>query len=347
MKIEMKHGAGGSSMEKLLRDVIISNLSTDGIEVPLSYMDDSSVIDGIAFTTDSYTVRPYFFPGGDIGMLAVSGTVNDLSVIGAVPVALSSGIILQEGFELEDLKRIIKSMRETLDYSGTKIITGDFKVMEHDKLDGIIINTSGIGRRSPYLDHNLEVANSYSLHRERWLLDRNLRDGDVILVTGYIGDHGISVLSSREGISFETDVKSDVQPLNRMFEEILKVGGVVAAKDPTRGGLSNALNEMAEKSGVGILVEEDKIPVREGVRSACEMLGIDPYEIGNEGKAVIAVVPEMAEDILKALKGTREGKDAEIIGVVKKDLEYVVLETKVGGRRIMERPIGDPVPRIC
>lgn len=343
----MKHGAGGSYMDALLKKEIVSKLSSDGPEVPLSYMDDSSVIEGIAFTTDSYTVRPYFFPGGDIGRLSVSGTVNDLSVIGAFPIALSSGIIVQEGFEIEHLKKIIESMKETLDYSGTKIITGDFKVMEHDKMDGIIINTSGIGKRSPYLDHNFEVAESYSHHGEKWLLDRNLRDGDVIMVTGFIGDHGISVLSSREGISFETDIKSDVQPLNRMFEEILKVGGVVSAKDPTRGGLANALNEMAEKSHVGMYIEEEKIPLREGVKSACEMLGIDPFEIGNEGKAVIGVVPEMADDVLKALRKTKEGKDSEIIGKVKKDLEYVILETRVGGKRIMEKPIGDPVPRIC
>ncbi|MGB9814994.1 MAG: hydrogenase expression/formation protein HypE [Thermoplasmata archaeon] len=348
MKIEMKHGAGGSYMDKLLRDEIISILSSDSdVEVPLSYMDDSSVIDGIAFTTDSYTVRPYFFPGGDIGKLSVSGTVNDLSVIGAVPVALSSGIVLREGFDMDDLRRIIRSMRETLDYAGTRIITGDFKVMEHDKMDGIIINTSGIGKRSPYLERNFEIVNSYSPREGRWLLDRNLRDGDILIVTGYIGDHGVSVLSSREGISFETDVKSDVQPLNRMFEEALKVGGIVSAKDPTRGGLANALNEMAEKSQVGMIIEEERIPVREGVRSACEMLGIDPYEIGNEGKAIIGVVPEMADDVLKALRRTSEGMNSEIIGRVVKDLEYVILETSVGGRRIMERPIGDPVPRIC
>lgn len=334
-------------MDRILREEIISRLSSDGAEVPLSYMDDSSVINGIAFTTDSYTVRPYFFPGGDIGKLAVSGTVNDLSVIGAVPIALSSGIVVQEGFELDHLRRIIESMKITLEYSGTSIVTGDFKVMEHDKLDGIIINTSGIGSRSPYLDHNLEVVESYSHHGERWLLDRNLRDGDVIIVTGYVGDHGISVLSSREGISFDTEVKSDVQPLNRMFERILRVGGVVSAKDPTRGGIANALNEMAEKSGVGILIHEENIPIREGVRAACEMLGIDPLEIGNEGKAVIGVVPEMAEDVLKALRNTEEGRDSAIIGKVTAELEYVVLETRVGGRRILEKPAGDPVPRIC
>ena len=268
-------------------------------------------------------------------------------MIGSVPIALSSGIVVEEGFDMDDLKKIIKSMKETLDYSGTKIITGDFKVMEHGKLDGIIINTSGIGKRSPYLDHNFEVVNSYSKHDENWLLDKNLKDGDVIIVTGYVGDHGVSVLSAREGISFETEVISDVAPLNKMFEEILKIGGIVSAKDPTRGGIANALNEMAEKSNVGMIIREEDVPVREGVRSACEMLGIDPFEIGNEGKAILGVVPDMADEIIKVLKKTREGKDASIIGTVKKDLEYVILETAVGGKRILERPIGDPVPRIC
>ncbi|MEM3197900.1 MAG: hydrogenase expression/formation protein HypE [Thermoplasmata archaeon] len=347
MKIEMKHGAGGSLMDELLKKEIISILSSDDIDVPLSYMDDSSVINGISITTDSYTVRPYFFPGGDIGKLSISGTINDLTMIGSVPIALSSGIVVEEGFDIDDLKKIIKSMKETLDYSGTKIITGDFKVMEHGKLDGIIINTSGIGKRSPYLDHNFEVVNSYSKHDENWLLDKNLKDGDVIIVTGYVGDHGVSVLSAREGISFETEVISDVAPLNKMFEEILKVGGIVSAKDPTRGGIANALNEMAEKSNVGMIIREEDVPVREGVRSACEMLGIDPFEIGNEGKAILGVVPDMADEIIKVLKKTREGKDASIIGTVKKDLEYVILETAVGGKRILERPIGDPVPRIC
>ncbi len=347
MKIELKHGAGGSAMDKLLKEKIIKNIKNIRAEVPLHYMDDSSVINGIVFTTDSYTIKPIFFPGGDIGKLSVSGTVNDLAMIGAEPIALSSAMVVQEGFDDNDIEKIVRSMEETAELAGVEIITGDFKVVEMNDLNGIIINTSGIGRRSPLLDKNFQIVNKYKKHEENWLLDRNVKDGDIVIVSGYIGDHGISVLSVREGISFETDVKSDVRPLNRMMEKILDVGGVVAAKDPTRGGLANALNEIAEKSNIGILIYENNIPIREGVKSACDMLGIDPLEIGNEGKAVIFTVEEMAQDVLNALKETEEGRNAEIIGRATKELEYVVMETKYGGKRVVEKPIGDPVPRIC
>ncbi len=347
MKIELKHGAGGAAMDKLLKEKIVKNIRNRKAEIPLQYMDDSSVIDGIVFTTDSYTIKPIFFPGGDIGKLSVSGTVNDLSVIGAEPIALSSAMVVQEGFEIDDIEKIVKSMEETAELAGVEIITGDFKVVERDDLHDIIINTSGIGKRSPLLDKNFQIVNRYKKHDENWLLDRNVKDGDVFIVSGYIGDHGISVLSVREGIYFETDVKSDVRPLNKMMEKILDVGGIVAAKDPTRGGLANALNEISEKSGVGILINESSIPIRDGVKSACDMLGIDPLEIGNEGKAVIVTVEEMAQDVLNALKETEEGKDAAIIGKATKNLEYVVMETKYGGKRVVEKPIGDPVPRIC
>ncbi len=333
-------------MDSLIRDKILKSISPMPAEVPLSSMDDSAVINGIAFSTDSYTVRPIFFPGGDIGRLAVSGTINDVSMIGAKPVALSSGIVLEEGFEMAELERIVKSMGDTASAAGVGIVTGDLKVVEKGGLDKILINTSGIGVEDPELESNHRKANGNG-KRSKWLTDSNISDGDVIIVSGYVGDHGVAVMSSREGYGFESTVKSDVAPLNGMMHAALKAGGVVAAKDPTRGGLANALNEWNEKSGVGIEVEEEQIPVREGVRSACELLGIDPLQIGNEGKAIISVVPEFSDEVLKALHRTEEGKDASVIGVARSELKYVVLNTEVGGKRILEKPVGDPVPRIC
>lgn len=333
-------------MDALIKEKIISRIASGGKEVPLSALDDAAVVDGIAFSTDSYTVRPIFFPGGDIGRLAVSGTINDVSVIGARPVALSSAIVLEEGFEVSDLERIIGSMADTADAAGVAIVTGDLKVVERSGLDKILINTSGIGVADEFLDSNHRIINGNG-RRSKWLRDSNLADGDVIIASGFIGDHGVAVMSSREGYGFESSVRSDVGPLNGMIHDMLRTGGAVAAKDPTRGGIANALNEWSEKSGIGIEVEEDDIPIREGVRSACELLGIDPLQIGNEGKAIIAVVPERAEEVLETLRKTKEGKDASIIGVARRELKYVVLKTEVGGERILEKPVGDPVPRIC
>lgn len=346
MKIELKHGAGGGAMDSLIRDLILKTLPESGAEIPLSSMDDSAVVDGIVFSTDSYTVRPIFFPGGNIGNLAVSGTVNDLSVMGAQPIALSSGIVLEEGFEVAELEEIVKGMGETSARAGVPIVTGDLKVVERGGLDKILINTSGIGRSDPLLEQNHMIANGNG-KRSKWLRDSNVCDGDVIILSGYVGDHGVAVMSSREGYGFESSVKSDVAPLNKMMHSVIEAGGVVAAKDPTRGGIANALNEWNEKSGIGLEIEEDQIPIRDGVRSACELLGIDPLMIGNEGKAIIAVIPERAEEVLNALHRTEEGRNASVIGVARRDLKYVVLRTEVGGERILEKPIGDPVPRIC
>lgn len=347
MKIEMRHGAGGEAMEALIKDRILKHLNIAETEVPLSALDDASVIDGTVFSTDSYTVKPIFFPGGDIGRLAVSGTINDISALGAKPVSLSAGMIVEEGLEMEDFERIVESMGRTSEEAGVPIITGDTKVVEKGSAEKIFINTSGMGIRHPFLDRNLKEAEKSRKLRYRWLTDSNIADGDVIISSGYIGDHGVAILSSREGYGFESSLKSDVAPLNRMLERALEIGGIVSAKDPTRGGVSNALNEWREKSGTGIVIHEEKLPLREEVVSACELLGIDPLDLGNEGKYLIAVVPDKAEDVLDALRSTREGKNAEIIGYATSETEYVVLETSVGGRRIIEPPIGDPVPRIC
>lgn len=305
-------------------------------------------MNGVVFTTDSYTVKPIFFPGGDIGRLAVAGTVNDIAVLGGDPAAISLALVMEEGFPLSDLEKIIRSVKSTADEAGVQIATGDTKVMEKGALDKIIINTSGIGVRSPALDHNLGVVKRYrSSFDGRWLLDSNIRPGDRLILSGPIGDHGVAILSSREGYGFETQTVSDVAPLNRMIRRALEVGGVVAMKDPTRGGIANLLNEWSEKSKVGLNVWERSIPIRPGVRGALEFLGIDPLIVGNEGKVVLAVVPEVAEQVLDALHEMPEGKEAAIIGEATNEHDVVALETVVGGRRIVSPPAGDPIPRIC
>jgi hydrogenase expression/formation protein HypE len=229
------------------------------------------------------------------------------------------------------------------------IVTGDTKVVEKGSLGGCVINTSGIGRRTVALEENLKVVKQFRSDFEpRWILDSNLKVGDKIILSGTVGDHGLAVLSAQEGLRFGSGIKSDVKPLNRLIQRLLnEVGGIVAMKDPTRGGLADALNEFSEKSNVGILVYEDKIPIREDVRAACEMLGLDPLEVGNEGKVIIGVVKEKAEEVLELLKTMEEGKEAAIIGEATADFSGVAMQTVVGGKRIIARPVGDPVPRIC
>ncbi|MEM2891603.1 MAG: hydrogenase expression/formation protein HypE [Thermoplasmata archaeon] len=346
-RITSAHGAGGERMQEFIREFVLKELDHDFGEIPLASLDDSAIVNGLAFTTDSYTVKPLFFPGGDIGRLAVAGTVNDLSVMGAEPVALSCAMIIQEGFLTDDLRRILRSMNDTAREAGVEIVTGDTKVVEKGAADGLFINTSGIGRRSPYLDHNIEVVRSSREFRWSWPNDSAVADGDVMIVSGPIGNHGVALLSFREGYGFETSIKSDAAPLNRMISECLKVGGIVAMKDPTRGGLANLLNEWADKSRVGMRIREVDLPIDGPVLSACEMLGIDPLEIGNEGKAVLAVVPEMAEAVLAALRTTPEGRGARIIGEATRDIQGVMMVTHTGGKRVIEPPVGDPVPRIC
>jgi len=346
-QITMAHGAGGTVMQKLIKEYILKYLGGSQAEVPLEALDDAAVIDDIVLKSDSHAVKPLFFPGGDIGRLAVSGTVNDIAVMGADPIALASGFVLEEGFSFSDLERILESMREACEESDVHVITGDTKVIEKGTLGGCVINTSGIGKRTETLEENIETVRRYRHLEARWILDSNLRAGDKVILSGTIGDHGLAVLSSREGYGFASKIKSDVAPLNRMIKRILGVGGIVAMKDPTRGGLSNALNEWSEKSKVGILIWEDEVPIHEDVRAACEMLGIDPFDVGNEGKVIIAVIPEKAEEVLEVLRETREGRDARLIGEATSKFREVVLETVVGGRRILPPPLGDPVPRIC
>lgn len=346
-QITMAHGAGGAIMNDLIKKYVLKYLGGSGAEVPLEALDDAAVISDIVLKSDSHVVKPIFFPGGDIGRLAVAGTVNDIAVMGAEPIALSCGFVLEEGLLMAEFEKILKSMNETCREADVYIITGDTKVVEKGALGGCVINTSGIGKRNEALERNIAEVKKHRSFDAQWILDSNLREGDKIIVSGTVGDHGLAVLSSQEGYDFGSQITSDVAPLNKLIMRLLNVGGIIAMKDPTRGGLSNTLNELSEKSKVGILVNEEKIPVRRDVRAACEMLGIDPLEVGNEGKVVIGVIPQKAEEVLAALRETEEGKNAQIVGETTKEFDEVVLKTAVGGKRILAPPIGDPIPRIC
>jgi len=340
-KVKLAQGAGGEMMDKLIKEKILKYfVNESNAEIPLSMLDDSAVIDDIVFSTDSHTVSPIIFPGGNLGSLAVAGTINDVAVMGAKPIALSAGFIVEEGLSAETFETIVKSMSKVANDAGVPIITGD-------AIQEFMINTSGIGKRTPLLDKNIEIVKKYRSFDQRWLLDSNLKNGDKIILSGNIGEHGIALMSFREGYGFETQIKSDIAPINSLMENALSIGGLVAAKDPTRGGLANTVNEFSEKSKVGIILEEDNIPIPKGVRSACDMLGIDPLEIGNEGKVVIGVVKEKADFVLAEIKKHPIGKNAVIIGEATDKVKGVVLKTTVGGKRNLHKPIGDPVPRIC
>lgn len=335
-------------MQEFISNHIVCHFPKVKADVPLDSMDDSAVIDGIVFTTDGHTVKPLIFPGGDIGRLSVAGTVNDISVMGAEPLALSCSLVIEAGLDLDIVDTALDSMGKTSVECGVPIVTGDTKVVEAGAIDEMVMVTSAVGRRTALLDHNMKIASQYRKMDSAWTTDNNVRPGDVIIASGTVGDHGIAILSFREGYGFESTVKSDVAPLNRMIAGGLKVGGITAMKDPTRGGIANTLNEWSVKSNVGLDITEKDIPLRDGVVSACEMLGLDPLSIGNEGKVIIACVPEMAEEVLEAIRNDKYGRDAAIIGrAVESDVPRVVLRTEVGGRRVLEPPAGDPVPRIC
>ncbi len=346
----MLHGAGGTVMHDLVKNYIVKALGgIANVEVPLEAMDDAAVVDNIVFKSDSHAVKPIFFPGGDIGRLSVSGTVNDISMLGAKPIALASGFILEEGLPMADLERILQSMREACLEAEVGVVTGDTKVVEKGTLGGCVMNVSGMGKRTEALEKNLAAVKHYRQNfAVRWTLDSNLQAGDKIILSGTIGDHGLAVLSAQEGLKFGSDIKSDVKPLNKLIQRMLgEVGGIVAMKDPTRGGLADCLHEYTEKSHSGILIQEDKVPVRKDVRAACEMLGLDPLEVGNEGKVVVGCIPQKADALLSFLQATPEGRDAQIIGEVTAEFKGVAMQTAVGGKRIIARPVGDPVPRIC
>jgi hydrogenase expression/formation protein HypE len=331
MKVTMMHGAGGEVMGELLKTLTkFSHNNAGGIG--LEALDDGAVIpfcgENLVFTTDSHVVRPVFFPGGDIGRIAVCGTINDLAMMGGRPIALSCGMIIEEGFEVANLARIVASMDEALGEAGASLVTGDTKVMEKGSLDGIAINTAGIG-----------IAKTV-------VRDNGLRPGDAIIVSGTLGDHGIAIMAHREGFDLGEQIRSDVAPLWGLMESAMRAGSVHAAKDPTRGGFASAINEMARKSGVAVRIREEHIPIKKSVRSAAGMLGIDPLEVANEGKIVMGVPAPDAGAVLAALRAHRYGKGAAIIGTVTSGA-HVIMETAIGGERFIEPPMGDPVPRVC
>ncbi len=356
-RIALGDGAGGELMQRMLKKLLLPRIRDDdeiddgGLGPHL--LDDSASIGDTAFTIDGHTVWPLEFPGGDIGSLSVFGTVNDLWVVGAQPSALALSMVLEEGIEVSLLERISTSIGNSSRSAGVKVVTGDTKVVERGGVKGMFISTAGIGNRYLGLDSCLERArilrgeNNSEAPTARWLRDDQVRPGDIIILSGSVGDHGVSLLSFREGYGFETDLSSDLASMGELMKAAMDIGGVVAAKDLTRGGLSNGLNEWTSKSGFGIDVHESGILVKEAVRSGCDMLGLDPMEIGNEGKVILAVVPGAELEVLDAIRKIDAGKDAAIIGKVVKRSGNVVIETTVGGRRIMDPPYGDPVPRIC
>jgi hydrogenase expression/formation protein HypE len=332
-RILLAHGSGGESSHEL-----IASLFVRVFDNPLLHpLDDSATIplEGLrlAFTTDSYVVTPIFFPGGDIGKLAVCGTVNDLSTSGARPLFLSSGFIIEEGFLLSDLKKIVSSMQKTASEAGVKIATGDTKVVNRGGADGIFINTAGIGLIPPGV----------------MISGANARPGDQVLLSGTIGDHGVAILSAREGLQFSTALESDCAPLNDLVAKMVSASPEIRClRDPTRGGLSSTLNELARQSGVGIWVEESRIPVQEEVRGACELLGFEPWNLANEGKLVAIVAAGGAEAVLGAMQAHPLGRNAVRIGEVREDPPgKVLLRTPLGSTRILDMMVGEPLPRIC
>lgn len=331
--ILMAHGSGGKLAHRLVEDLIMPAISgTDPAR-----LDDSAIIElhgRQAFTTDSYVVDPIFFPGGDIGKLAVCGTTNDLSMSGARPLCMSLSFIIEEGLPLSDLKRILDSIRSAADEAGVRILTGDTKVVDRGNADKLYINTSGIGT----IPAGVDISGA------------NIHPGDKVIISGTIGDHGIAIMSKREGLRFGTDLLSDCAPLNGLVEDMLAASkNVHALRDPTRGGLATTLNELSVQSGVKIVVEEKKIPVRDEVTAACEMLGLDPLYVANEGKLVAFVSASDADGVLSAMRMNKYGTHSAIIGEVEEPDEApnVVMKTLLGTSRLIDMLVGDLLPRIC
>ena len=331
-RILLAHGSGG----KLAHELVEKSFLQAFTNPILAKLDDSAVFDfsgRLAFTTDSYVVSPIFFPGGDIGKLAVCGTVNDLAMSGAQPLYLSLSFIIEEGLPQSELGQIVDSIQNAAKEAGVKIATGDTKVVNRGSADKLFINTAGIG----IIPQRVDISGS------------NATLGDRVLLSGPIGDHGIAVLSQREGLCFSTQLESDCAPLNSLVAEMLETSpNIHCLRDPTRGGLATTLNELAKQSKVSIRIEEENIPVREEVLAACEMLGFNPLYIANEGKLVAILSAEDADRVLKAMRENPYGKDASIIGEVRAEHPgRVVMKTCLGTSRIVDMLVGDPLPRIC
>ena len=331
--IRLDHGSGGEASHELVDEIFLSRLDNEF----LRELDDSAVLEfsgqTLAMTTDSYVVDPIFFPGGNIGSLSVHGTVNDLAMQGAHPLYLTLGLMLEEGLPMQDLKKIIDSVAEASQEAGVKIVAGDTKVVPRGNMDKIFINTSGIG----IIPHGVDVSS------------HNARPGDKLLINGNIGDHGMAILSRREGLNFETPLKSDSAPLNSLVARMLGASSNIhVLRDPTRGGVATALNEIARNSHVGVVVLEEALPISRPVLSAAELLGLDPLYVANEGKCLVVASDEDVSKVLRAMKKGNYGKNSTIIGEITADNPgRVLLKTKVGGTRIISMLTGEQLPRIC
>ena len=332
-KVLLGHGSGGRLSAELLQKIFLPALQNPA----LNSLNDQALLSvdgvGLAFTTDSFVVKPLFFPGGDIGSLAVNGTINDLAVGGAVPLFLSAAFILEEGLPLETLRQVVASLARAAQEAGVLVVTGDTKVVEKGKGDGLFINTSGIGRVAPGINLSADQA----------------RPGDAIFLSGPLGQHGIAILSQREGLEFGGPIVSDCAALHTLVAAMLEASPAIRCmRDPTRGGLSSALNEIAAQSRVGMEIEEAAIPVPEIVRGACELLGLDPLYVANEGKLVAIVDADQADTILAAMQAHPLGKEARLIGrVTESHPGLVTLRTSLGTQRIVDMLSGDQLPRIC
>lgn len=331
-KLLLDAGSGGKASQRLINEIFLSHFNNE----ILARMDDAALLPPlpgkIAISTDSYTVSPLFFPGGSIGSLAINGTVNDVAMLGAKPLYLSCAFILEEGLSLNILEEVVKDMAKACNDADIKIVTGDTKVVPSGVCDKIFINTTGIGE--------VLVNHSPSGH--------NAKAGDVVLINGDIGDHGLAVMAARNDISFISDVRSDCAPLASMIKSMLESGACHVLRDPTRGGLATTLNEIAEQSGVGIEIDEDRIPIQEAVKDGCSFLGFDPLYLANEGKCICIAPEKDAQKIIQAMSSSPYGKDSAIIGrVTKEHSGKVILNTKIGGKRFLGMLEGAQLPRIC
>lgn len=332
-KIVLAHGSGGKLSHQLVNEFFLPVFSNP----ILNQLDDRAAIQvkggNLAFSTDSFVVNPIFFPGGDIGKLAVCGTVNDVAMGGAKPLYLSASFIIEEGFPMKDLKAIVNSMQKAADEAGVVIVTGDTKVVDRGSVDKIFINTSGIG----VVKRGVNISGSKA------------QPGDKIIISGSLGDHGVAVMAKRQSLDIEADIKSDCAPLNNLVERILKVTkDVRVLRDPTRGGLATTLNEIAQQSKVGMEIDENAVPIKDEVRGFCEILGLDPLYIANEGKLIAIVPANKADAVVNAMKKDKYGQDATIIGdVVEGHQRKVYLRTLIGSKRMVDMLVGEQLPRIC
>jgi hydrogenase expression/formation protein HypE len=331
-RVLLSHGSGSKASHELVAELFLPAFSNPYLD----QLNDQAVLEAdglrLAYTTDSYVVDPIFFPGGDIGRLAVCGTVNDLAMCGATPLYLSAGFIIEEGFPTDKLRTVIGSMKQAAEEANVKIVTGDTKVVGKGNADELFINTSGIG----IISKDMDISGS------------GAKAGDKVIISGSIGDHGIAVLSRREGLEFDVPIVSDCAPLNSLVADMLSVTrNIHCLRDPTRGGLATILNELASQSNAGILIEETKIPVKDAVRGACELLGYDPLYVANEGKLVAIVPAQDASKVLAKMRENKYGRDAEVIGEVVAEPRRVLLKTAIGGTRIVDMLAGELLPRIC